>query len=300
MTGGLPGALAGAAIVLAIAVSPAAAEDVRQVDPGTALGNIVLPGLVQVVNGQVEGYAYMAGGPLLIVGTALQVDYVLHQDDPARLWELGLSLPLAEAGGSLSFYSDFAFERDLARKPRESYGSLLAAPFLPENLFDPRVLAVIGLLSVPAFTYDGVRAMGSYFGRPSVSFFGLTTTPAAGLALEALFALGVNLFVATAEEEVFRGVILDRFGPAVSAIGFGAVHLGNILVTVSPSLPALSEPQVAGVLQQSAFALCFGVYADMLSADDGNRLRKPVTLHYWNNVVAMIVGYMQGDGFGGP
>lgn len=303
------GLIAAAIGLTAAALVPAVADaQVQRPDIGTALGNIVLPGLLQVTDGQPEGYWYMAGGPLLIAGTVLQTDYILNEGDTTRLWELGLSLPLAEIGGSLSVYSDFAFERDYTnqfadpdrRKPRESYGSLLFAPFLPENFLDLRVLPVVGLLAVPGFTYDSVKAMAGYFLRPSVSFFGLTTTPAAGLALEAVFALSVNLFVATAEEELFRGILLDRWGPAASAIGFGAIHLGNILVTVTPSLPALSQEQVAGVLQQSAFALCFGVYANVLSDQDGGRLRKTVSLHYWNNVIAMIAGYMEGDGFGGP
>jgi len=304
--------LAAACLVLVTVGVPLTAEpespQITIPDAGVRFGNIFLPGLLQTVNGQSEGWWYMAGGPLMIGGTALEIDYALNAADPSRQWELGVSLPAAEIGVAFEAYSLYAFERDFRnqyaapeeRKPREPLLDLLAAPWNPAVVFDPAVISVIGLLVVPYFTYDGVAAMGDFFDRPSVSFFGASVSPGAGLALEAVFALALNLFVATAEEVLFRGVALDTAGPWASALTFGALHLGNVFISLSPDVSALSPRQVAGVVQESVFALSFGVYANILTENDGGKLGKPIAVHYWNNVFSMVLGYLQGEGVGGP
>lgn len=106
----------------------------------------------------------------------------------------------------------------------------------------------------------------------------------------------VALLLAAAEELVFRGIVLDSWGPWASAISFGALHLGNVFISLSPTVTALSDRQIAAVVQQSAFALSFGIYANILTENDGNRLGKPIAVHYWNNVVSMVLGYLAGDG----
>ncbi len=299
-------------LVLTLSTLPAGAESespqITPPDAGVRFGNIFLPGLLQTANGQTEGYWYMAGGPLMIAGTGLEIDYALNAGDPGRQWELGVGLPAAEIGVALEAYSLYAFERDFRnqyaapedRKPREPLLDLLFAPFDPSNLFDPGVISVLGLLVVPSFTYDGVVAMGDYFNRPTVSFFGATVSPGAGLALETAFALVLNLFVATAEEVLFRGIVLDTSGPWASALTFGALHLGNVFISLTPGVTALSPRQIAGVVQQSVFALSFGVYANILTENDGDRLGKPIAVHYWNNVFSMVLGYLAGEGVGGP
>ena len=282
--------------------------ELKPPDLGILIGNTLLPGLLQTTNGEPEGYAYMVGGPLYLVGVTLQVDYLFNQADPNRQWELGTSLPLSEIGLSLESYSLYAFERDLnnrkpgvaAPKPREPYLSLLLAPYNPSNLFDPAVISVLGLVTIPSFTYDAINTMGSYFARSSVSFFGLQVSPVAGLCLESAFSLAINLFIASAEELIFRGVVLDRLGPTVSAISFGAFHLGNIFIAFSPSTTPFSASQLEAVGQQAAFALCFGVYANILTTENDYSLQKPITIHYWNNVFSMSVSYLEGNGIGGP
>jgi membrane protease YdiL (CAAX protease family) len=268
------------------------------------LGNLFLPGLLQTANGQPEGYGYMAGGPLAWGGTALLADYLLSGSDPSKLWEFGTGFSAEEIGASLIGYSEYAFLRDYRnervdpalRRPREGYLELLSAPFVPENLFNIRVLPVLGLMVLPSLSGGSLSAMGQYFTRPSVSFFGARVTPAAGCALEGLFAVVVNLFVATAEELLFRGVLLDEAGPTLSAVTFGALHLTNAF---SGLFAGSANPTEEAALQ-SASATAFGFYANSLTIDDGYRLDRSIALHYWNNVIAMELNYLSGSGIGGP
>jgi hypothetical protein len=89
-------------------------------------------------------------------------------------------------------------------------------------------------------------------------------------------------------------------GPTASALTFGAIHLGNVFVPPDPDTPWHDPGNVMDVVAQSAFATCFGFYANILTTGDSYRLQRPIALHYWNNVFAMTMGYLLGEGVGGP
>lgn len=60
------------------------------------------------------------------------------------------------------------------------------------------------------------------------------------------------------------------------------------------------RPADSGGCTASVFAFSFGIYANILTENDGDKLRKPITIHYWNNVFSMVLGYLAGEGVGGP
>ena len=294
-------------VLLAAVVSSVSTADpnepMKSTDsPVVVIGNIFVPGILQVTHGQDDGYLYMIGGPLLLGGAGLLTDHAMNGDDPSRLSELGVGLGAQEAGTSLASFSYYAYERDFLHwgtygsLRHESYLDLLIAPYRLENPVSPEILPVLGLTVVPFLTYDHLMAISSYFSRSSVSFFGAQVTPSLGLVLESAYSLLVNLFVAVGEETLFRGFLLDRIGSVPSAVTFGLVHLGNAFAGVY----AANENPYIDASIQSLGALSFGLYADFLIANDNGSLQKPIAYHYWNNVMSYVLGYLAGAGLGGP
>ncbi|HET6487492.1 MAG TPA: CPBP family intramembrane glutamic endopeptidase, partial [Spirochaetia bacterium] len=177
------------------------------------------------------------------------------------------------------------------RKGRESYLQLLTAPYDPGISLDYRAIPIVGLELAAFLSPDTLATMGAYFQRSTVSFAGLAMSPWAGLALETAYALVLNLFVATAEESIFRGIVLEALGPAWTALIFGAGHIPNIL-----TYKTIDADSITQVALQSAFATLAGYYLSVVTVDKGYDLRTAIAYHYWHNVVAMITGFLYDEG----
>ena len=120
----------------------------------------------------------------------------------------------------------------------------------------------------------------------------MSVSPVVGTALNTTVCMGFNLFVAAFEEIFFRGILLDETSPTISAIAFGAVHMSNLTY---PGYYGNSDA-LSSAINQSVFAAIMGFYANYVDSQDSYRLRKSVTLHYWNNVMAMGLDYVEGNG----
>lgn len=263
-------------------------------------GNILLPGMLQVSLGDPSGYAYMIGGPLAWGGQYLLFDYLNSKNPAGRDWERGLGEAASTIGMSAIGYSYFAWERQVTnsriasslRRPEESYLTLLTAPYRAANVLRWDTLGLVGLETAASYSPSDWAAMYSYFSKPRVDFFGARVSPLAGLALVSSFSLSVNLFVAVGEESLFRGFGNDAFGVIASSILFGLSHLSNGFIY---SQEKTAHPWLtAGV--QAAFAGIFGFYASYVNAQDGYSLQRSISLHYWNNVAAMILDYLSSGG----
>ena len=121
---------------------------------GTRIGNIFAPGLIQVEEGDQNGYWYMPGTALLITGSVLQTDYLLSGGSEDKIWASATGWSLADAGASLTSYTGFDFERKHRDKlgkwsttrPVEPYLNILSAPYQPENILDPEIILPLGLM----------------------------------------------------------------------------------------------------------------------------------------------------------
>lgn len=263
-------------------------------------GNIFLPGMLQVSLGDPSGYAYMIGGPLAWGGQYLLFDYLNSKNPSGRDWERGLGEAASTIGMSTIGYSYFSWERQVTnarttpslRRPDESYLTLLAAPYRGDNLFRWDTLGLVGLETAASYSPSDWTAMYGYFSKPRVDFFGARVAPFAGLGLVSAFSLSVNLFVAVGEESLFRGFGNDAFGVVPTSILFGLAHLSNGFIY---SQEKIDHPWLTAGLQ-AAFAGLFGFYASYVDAQDGYSLQRSISLHYWNNVVAMILGYLASGG----
>lgn len=263
---------------------------------GAYFGNILLPGLLQTTNGDPSGYYLMAGGPLTWGGQYLLYDYLQSSSPSGREWERGVGEIASTIGFSTIGYSYYAWERNATnarvlpvdQRPVEPFLSLLAAPYRSSNFLRWDTLGLVAFETVASYAPKDWAAMYDYFSQPSVDFFGAQVSPAAGLALISAFSLGMNLFVAVGEETMYRGFGNDLAGVVPSSIVFGLAHLANGFLY---SQEKQSYPWLTAVLQ-SSFATLFGFYASYVNGQDGYSLDHSVTLHYWNNVVAMILDYL--------
>lgn len=284
----------------AIALSEAGQGSSEEPSLTTKIGNVFLPGLIQVQQGDSSGYWYMSSVPLLAVGIYFYCDYMRNDSVAGKNWEYGLGDVLVDAGTSLYAYSSYAYERDAGGRSgawkqlrvRESYTEILTAPLLPENFLDPAIILPLGLCLASSLAISNFDAIGDFFARSSVTFMGQPVSPTLGTALDLSFNMAFNLFVAAAEEIIFRGILLDRGSPTVSALAFGAVHMSNLAVRGYYG----NGDELESAIRQSVNACIFGFYANYLDANDSYRLRKSATMHYWNNVLAMSLDYIQGNG----
>ena len=261
---------------------------------------LIVPGVAQIYLGQPEGYTYLAlGTPTLAAGVGLLSWYLAGAKTDADEWKMDSGLLLQDVGVSFEGYSVWAYLRDYEdaagyvgpRKGRESYLQLLTAPYDPGISLDYRAIPIVGLELAAFLSPDTLATMGAYFQRGTVSFAGLAMSPWAGLTLETAFALAVNLFVATAEETIFRGIALERLGPGWTAVLFGAVHIPNIL-----TYQTIDAESITQVALQSAFATLAGYYLSVVTVDKGYDFRTAIAYHYWHNVVAMITGFLYDQG----
>lgn len=258
------------------------------------------PGVAQIYLGQPEGYVYAAvGAPTLVAGTALEAWYLTDSKADAEAWKIDAGILLSDIGGSMDAYSLWAYLRDFEdakgfsgpRRGRESYLTLLSAPYDPAVSLDYRALPIVALELAAFLTPDTIATMGSYFQRSTADFAGMTLPAPAALALETGYALVVNLFVAVTEETSFRGVGLEILGPLWISVIFGAVHLTNLFFQEH-----LDAQSITRVALQSGFATIAGFYLAQLTIDKGYDLRPAIAYHYWHNVVAMITGFLYDAG----
>jgi membrane protease YdiL (CAAX protease family) len=101
----------------------------------------------------------------------------------------------------------------------------------------------------------------------------------------------VNLFLAPTEELAFRGLFLERFGLVVSSLAFGGMHLANLLVVGTSSFDAVWSVSV-----QTLYTTSLGFYLGYVTMRNGYDIRKAVAIHYWNNVFAYVVPFMERGG----
>jgi membrane protease YdiL (CAAX protease family) len=261
---------------------------------------LAVPGVPQIYLGQPEGYAYaVIGIPTLVAGTGLYAWYLAGDRADADAWKLDTGLLASEIGSSFSSYSLYAFLRDRAdalgsaapRKGRESYLELLGAPYNPGVLLDYRALPVVGLELAAFLSPETIAVMGDYFKRSAADFMGLSMPASLALASEIGYAMAVNLFVAVAEETLFRGSFLELFGPLASSLTFGAVHATNLLFEKEITAEAILR-----VALQTGFATLAGWYLAMVTVDKGYDLRPAIAYHYWHNVIAMVTSFLYDGG----
>ena len=282
--------------------------------------NSIIPGYAQVqMDKRTEGFLYMSSIPLKLAGEGIllftifrnlegvklsvqttedKTYLVSYRDDVIQTADYILlfsGMTLTLYGTLLSSYSQYEAQRTYMDRYAGSLGlnpvrsgadrliDLLFAPFKPQNIFDPLVLPALVFSLAGSLVSSDVRSIGSYFTRDSVLFWGSQVSPWTGLGLAAGTGL---LFVwanALWEEIAFRGFSLETMGTGYSSLTFGFAHLPNMLV------PGIS---VEDTVLQTIAAIGFGFYSAELTKQNGYRLEKAVAFHFWNNMVAMVLGYL--------
>ncbi len=142
-------------------------------DDALFYANMLIPGILQLSYGQEEGWQYLSGGALGITGQIMTISYGFGNKTPDEQWERGLGNLLSEIGFSQWMYSFYADSRDRldlfgspetrARIGRESFGTLLAAPFIPKNTFSLDILPVVGLAIANSLRAEDFLAMRDYW-----------------------------------------------------------------------------------------------------------------------------------------
>jgi len=280
--------------------TPSETPAVKRPNAGLIIANEFAPGILQLSEDKSEGWWYLPGGALALGGSVIQAVGIY---DSAAMggWAFPAGTLIGEIGLSQTAYSYYAFLRDFydsrtdpdksLRRGRESYAEILLAPFDPKNVFSLDILPVLGYAIIPSIDAESARAIADYWSRDSVSFMGASMSPGAALAAETAYAMALNLFVASFEETFFRGILLERWGLAASSLAFGAIHLSNLLL-LDPS----SFDDVWSVSMQALSATAIGFYLGYVTRREGYDLRKAVTLHYWNNIIAFVLPFMINGG----
>ena len=283
------------------------------------LRNLLLPGLAQHdLGNDKEARFFYAALPLSAIGMGMTIagfagftdgvsleleridgqtylfKYAEEPPSEARLLLLGGTI-LSLYGNLLATYSNYAAHRDFVdtyghpsgalpvRTGRDGLLDLMLAPFRPRSLLNADVLPVLGLMTMSYLAVEDFQTIINFFRRDTVPFLGFEVPPAAGIGLQ----LATSLLFVTAnacwEEIAYRGLSLETAGKAFSSLSFGLAHLGNLL------MPGVS---VEGTLLQTLFATAFGFYAADVAERQRYRLERVVTLHFWNNVASMVLGYL--------
>lgn len=209
------------------------------------------------------------------------------------LYDAGLILSLW--GSLFSAYSSWAFYRDYTdtlsiperRTGRESLGELLAAPYRKENLLSWNVFPFFPMTVMASLDYDDLLVYKRFFEQDTVNFLGWDVNPFTGLALNTALTAVLVHANATLEEILFRGVSLESNGLWYSSVSFGAAHLPNML------MPGVS---VEDTIMQTVFALLFGFYAADRTVTAGYHFEEMVALHFWHNMAAFTLGYLESGG----
>ncbi len=284
------------------------------------LRNSFLPGTAQLAMGQTaEGIVYLASVPLQAAGLGILVYQALAysgrtelgwfpeegrtyltrftETDPylANPWLAFAGITLSLYGNLLSAYSQHAAHRDWVdrfgdpaglqpvRTGRESLLRLLAAPWTPHNVLSFDTLVALSFTVGGSLSGGDFARMGAYFQRETVPFFGREVTPAQGLGLRLATAILLVTANAASEEILFRGSLLEQRGVTTSSLSFGLAHLPNAII---PGV-ALED-----TVLQTVFALGFGFYAAQSTVARGYNYERMVALHFWNNVLAFVLGYL--------
>ena len=300
------------------------AQDVPEEEPRPDYGlmmrmNLLLPGTAQKALGQDrEATRYYFSLPLMVLGNAMilsgaiwgtdwivfdaQMDdgntylfrYNQNPTPPIQALILGGSI-ISLYGNFLGVYSSYAAHRDYVdmygsppgggngRVGRESMVEILTAPYVPKNLLNTDVLPILVLIVFGNMAASDVNRIGDFFRRESVPFLGVEMHPLAGLGLQTVSAALLVTANSAWEEVLYRGLLLETNGPIYSSLSFGLAHLSNMLVP---------EVGVEQTILQTLFATAFGFYAVDRVTGSGYELKRMVTLHYWNNVLSMILGYI--------
>jgi hypothetical protein len=287
-------------------------------DELTAL-NSLLPGIgLSRLGLEEEAKWYYAALPLSLAGTGLAVTGVFLFSNSVRFdaerrdgetylvrydRELGAlsnilvygGVVLGLYGNLLTTYSGYALHREYVDRYGDPYGGetvttgrltlpeVIAAPFLPSVVFSVDVLPVLGLSTAAGFSVSDYRRMGDFFTRESVPFMGFAVHPVAGLGLQILSGLLLVTANSAWEEIAFRGLQLETRGTVYSSFSFGLAHLTNMLV------PGAS---VESTMLQTLFATAFGFYAAERTLDHGYDFRRMVALHFWHNLLSLVLGYL--------
>lgn len=281
--------------------------------------NTLVPGLgMSMLGNKEEARIYFVALPLRLAGAGLTAAAVFmngngivaeieHLDGATRLfgykYELSTVSRLMLLGGTglslygslLAAYSNYAVHSDYVGRygmregdagrpqPRISMAAVLAAPFTPAHVFTVDVLPIIGLSTLSGFSIEDYGNIGGYFRRDRVRFLGYDVKPFTGLGLQVLLACGFVTANAAWEELAYRGLGLQLSGAAHSSLSFGFAHLANMLV------PGVT---VEGALLQTLTATAFGFYAADRVQRGENGLERMIALHFWNNVLVWVLGYL--------
>jgi hypothetical protein len=294
--------------------------------PEVILKNAIVPGLgFKMLGNDKEARLYYAALPLNLIGAGLVTAAVFlhgnsvvldmkHSDGVTNVLqyknELTPTAKLMLAGGIgiglygnlLAAYSSYAVHSDYVERygfpggfpppdtARISLTDALTAPFTPAHVFNIDVLPMIGLATLGSFSVEDYGQIGAYFQRDHVDFLGFPVTPLAGLGLEILLAGCLVTANAAWEELAYRGLSLQVNGPIHSSLSFGFAHLTNMLA------PGAS---VEGTLMQTVFATAFGFYAADRVQHGKNGLQRMIALHFWNNLLSMVLGFLADPESGG-
>ncbi len=285
------------------------------------LANQLVPGSAQVALGQRRaGILYMTTAlPLSIAGQAMLLWYVfldldafaiepMRQNDKTYLFDPALStvhqeqqwllytgFTLSVYSSLLSTYSSYAAHRDYHRLyvpsyplgPRMPLAELIAAPYRLQNLISWDVFPFFPMSVVASLAGEDFAAIGRFFGKNRVEFWGIEVTPIFGLMLNTLFTFCLVTANAVTEEVLFRGLNLETSGPVRSSLTFGLAHLPNML------MPGAS---IEDTILQTANATLFAFHAARQTLENGYDFSKMITLHFWHNILAFTFGYLISQG----
>ena len=106
-------------------------------------------------------------------------------------WVSSTGLILSTWGVLVSTWSQWAAYREYAdrlglqapRRGHESLGSLLAAPYRPENVFSADVIPFFPISVLGQLRYEDLAVYARFFQQERVDFWGMSVHPVAGLAL---------------------------------------------------------------------------------------------------------------------
>ena len=261
-------------------------------EKGFFLLNFLAPGAIQIYEGKDEGYAYLPGMALEITGTILMgKNYVPKIESPVAV---PIGLLLKTTGESMIVYSWYAYMHDQGQGwqgiSRRSYPDLLLAPWDYRNILSPEILPIVGVVAINALTTildaEACSKLGAWYSRDEVLFWGGMMHPAVASGIDFAWSLLAMTGVAISEETGFRGILTPLIGPEWSAIAFGSMHFANLLV----KKPTVKN--IIGTTLQVLSATGLGFYFDKIAKDNNGDLSKPVAFHYWWNVSASAISFL--------
>jgi membrane protease YdiL (CAAX protease family) len=263
---------------------------------------ILVPGYHAIQDGDWTGWLTAPGMLLATTGTGYMVyrksglDFTTSSMDAAAFF-------LTSYGNFSTIYR--ASEYILGDKSALSIGECLAAPFTVTDSKDILVASTLGLLTLSSYK-NSSKEISAYFKASTVKYWGMDLNPYTALGAVIGTSAAISLFSTTTEELFFRQLIFsdnylggDGLGEAaniaISAVLFGSIHLGNLLV-VKPTWENISP-----ILEQTVYATLMGgvlgyVYLSDSSTNHKEGLQKAMMMHFWNNVLAFSLNYVVTQG----